>query len=111
MKKIKHIFLLALLAGFTACDVNNELDEIPADVVIYEDATSGAADFSNYVALGASFTAGFSDGSLFLAAQSQSFPSIISQNTGLLDQGVRLQGFHIREIANGNFWLQEHPYC
>ena len=87
MKKIKHIFLLTLLAGFTACDVNNELDEIPADVIIYEDATSGAADFSNYVALGASFSAGFSDGSLFLAAQSQSFPSIISQKMASMGGG------------------------
>ena len=87
MKKIKHIFLLTLLAGFTACDVNNELDEIPADVIIYEDATSGAADFSNYVALGASFSAGFSDGSVFLAAQSQSFPSIISQKMASMGGG------------------------
>ncbi len=29
MKKIKYLFLIALAAGFTACDVNNELDEIP----------------------------------------------------------------------------------
>lgn len=78
MKKIKYIFLVALAVSFTACDVNNELDEIPAEVVVFEDPNPGTADFSNYVAVGASFTAGFSDGSVFLAAQQQSFPAIMS---------------------------------
>jgi hypothetical protein len=78
MKKIKYIFLVALAVSFTACDVNNELDEIPADVVVFDDPTPGTADFSNYVAIGASFTAGFSDGSVFLAAQQRSFPAIMS---------------------------------
>ena len=89
MKKIKHIFLLALLAGFTACDVNNELDEIPADVVIYEDATSGAADFSNYVALGASFSAGFSDGSVS-SSTITILLSIISQKMTSMGGGISL---------------------
>ena len=78
MKKFKYIFLVALAVSFTACDVNNELDEIPAVPVVFDDPTPGTADFSNYVAVGASFTAGFSDGSVFLAAQQQSFPAIMA---------------------------------
>ena len=58
MKKFKYIFIMALAASFTACDVNNELDEIPAEVVVFDNPTSGSADFSNYVSIGASFTAG-----------------------------------------------------
>ncbi len=79
MKKFKYIFLMALAASFAACDVNNELDEIPAEVVVLPTPTAGTADFSKYVSIGASFTAGFSDGSVFLAAQSRSFPSIMAQ--------------------------------
>lgn len=78
MKKIKYIGLMLFAVGFSACDVDNKLDEIPEVPVVYEEPTSGTADFSNYVAIGASFTAGVSDGSLFLAAQSRSFPSIMA---------------------------------
>lgn len=91
MKKIKYLFLMALAVSFTACDVNNELDEIPAPVVVYPDATPGNADFSNYVAIGASFTAGFSDGSVFLAAQSQSFPAIMAQMMANMGGGAFTQ--------------------
>ena len=78
MKKFKYIFLVALAVSFTACDVNNEFDEMPAVPVVFEDPTPGTADFSNFVSVGASFTAGFSDGSVFLAAQQQSFPAIMA---------------------------------
>lgn len=88
---------MALAASFTACDVNNELDEIPAEVVVFEDATPGSADFSNFVSVGASFTAGFSDGSVFLAAQSQSFPSIMSRM--MVDMGG---GSFTQPLVNDN---------
>lgn len=79
MKKIKYIWLLFLITVLTACDVNNSLDEIVETPIELPALTAGTADFSNYVAIGASFTAGFSDGAVFQAAQANSFPSIISQ--------------------------------
>ncbi len=78
MKKIKYISLMLLAVSFSACDVNNELDAIAAEVVVLPDANAGTADFSKYVAIGASFSAGFSDGSVFQAAQSRSFPQIMA---------------------------------
>lgn len=78
MKKFKYISLMLLAVGFSACDVNNDLDAIPEEVVILPAADAGTADFSNFVAIGASFSAGFSDGSVFLAAQSRSFPKIMA---------------------------------
>lgn len=87
MKKFKYIFLVALATGFSACDVNNELEEIPAEVVVFEDPTAGTADFSNFVSIGASFTAGFSDGSVFLAAQTQSFPAIMARQMTAMGGG------------------------
>ena len=91
MKKFKYIFLVALAVSFAACDVNNELDEIPAEVVVFEDPTPGTADFSNFVSIGASFTAGFSDGSVFLAAQSRSFPAIMSNMMANMGGGTFTQ--------------------
>lgn len=79
MKKIKYLWLLPLIAGLTACDVNNSLDEIAETPVEVIPLNAGTADFSKYVAIGASFTAGFSDGSVFQAAQANSFPSIMAQ--------------------------------
>ena len=72
MKNIKYIWLLVLVVSLTACEEDDlstfgEMEELPA-------LTAGDADFSNYVALGASFTAGFTDNALFIASQENSFP-------------------------------------
>lgn len=77
MKTIKYLLLSAILIGFTSC--NDEEDVIPDDEqvidVVLPDFTSGSLDLSNYVAIGASFTAGFTDNALFIAAQENSFPN------------------------------------
>jgi len=81
MKKFKYIILSFLAIGFLACE-NETLDDLRnrgnTDTEPLPELTSGTADFSNYVAFGPSFTAGFSDGSVFLAAQENSFPKIIA---------------------------------
>lgn len=79
MKKLKYIWLVPLMAGLTACDVNNDLDEIPAPVVVEVPVTGGSADFSKFVAVGNSLTAGFADGSLYLLGQVNSVPNIMAQ--------------------------------
>ena len=81
MKNIKYLLLSAVLIGFTACndeeDFEDQLANSTVEVVLPE-LTSGSADFSNYVAVGASFTAGYTDGALFMASQNHSFPNIIA---------------------------------
>ena len=54
---------------------NNMVDDYPDQYVPIE---SGDADFSTYVAMGESITAGFSDNSLFAAAQMNSYPNIMA---------------------------------
>ena len=44
----------------------------------YLDIDSGDADFSTYVSMGGGLAAGWSDGSLFMAGQMNSFPNIMS---------------------------------
>lgn len=82
--KFKYISLFALLIGFLSCeDVESP---IPEEVILPE-LTAGTADFSNYVAVGASFTAGFTDGALFIAGQENSFPNILSQQFAKIGGG------------------------
>ena len=75
--KFKYIFLSVLFLGFMACetDVENPGATYPD---AYLDIDSGDADFSTYVAMGESITAGFSDNSLFAAAQMNSYPNIMA---------------------------------
>lgn len=76
----KYIWLLVILIGFTAC---NEIEDVLEDNNItttkLPELTTGTADFSNYVSLGASFTSGYSDGTVFMAGQENSFPNILSK--------------------------------
>lgn len=78
MKNYKYIGLFLVSLGFASCDVNNELDEIPEQEVEQVALNKNGLDFSSYVAIGASFTAGFTDGALFKAAQENSFPNILA---------------------------------
>lgn len=76
IKNIKWLLLVSL--AFVACNnddetvvVSNSSDGLPL--------TSGTADFSKYVALGNSLTAGFSDGALFKEGQKGSYTNILAQ--------------------------------
>lgn len=73
---LKYIWLLVLFLMLAACSEDNETtpqqEPIPAlDVK--------GLDFSNYVAIGGSFTAGYTDGALFKNAQDNSFPNSLSK--------------------------------
>jgi lysophospholipase L1-like esterase len=78
MKNYKYIGVLLLSIGVASCDVNNELDAITEEAVPTVQLNTGDLDFSNYVAVGASFTAGYTDGAMFKAAQENSFPNILA---------------------------------
>jgi len=78
MKNIKYILLSVALIGFTACNEIEDVDRAE-DMIVLPELTSGDADFSNYVAVGASFTAGFTDSALFIAGQENSFPNLLAQ--------------------------------
>ncbi|MCM4166747.1 G-D-S-L family lipolytic protein [Arenibacter sp. H213] len=76
MKNIKYVLLSAILIGFTACSDDDSNDVV---IVPVPELTTGELDLTTYVAVGASFTAGYSDNALFKAAQEKSFPNILSQ--------------------------------
>ena len=75
MKHIKYILVSAALIAFASC--SDDDDFVNREVVeTFPPLTVGTANFSNYVALGASFTAGFTDNGLFIASQENSFPNL-----------------------------------
>lgn len=92
MKNIKYIVLSLFAVGMMSCenelvqdlrDRNDTADDMPLP-----ELTSGTADFSNFVAVGASFTAGFTDNALFIASQENSFPNIMANKFALAGAGT-----------------------
>jgi len=73
IKNFKWLLLVSLT--FVACSKNDESNNVEAEVPV----TAGTADFSKYVSLGNSLTAGYSDGALFKKGQEGSYPSILAQ--------------------------------
>ncbi len=80
MKNIYKCFgLLFIFSGLVACEIDEIEPNLPPEAAALPALQAGSLDFSKYVAVGASFTAGFTDGALFLAGQQYSFPNILSQ--------------------------------
>lgn len=82
MKKIFISTLAVSLMLFSySCDTDfeNDLTQIPV--------TSGSADFSRYVALGNSLTAGYRDGALYIDGQNESYPLIVASQMKLAGGG------------------------
>ncbi|MDR5589416.1 G-D-S-L family lipolytic protein [Christiangramia sp. SM2212] len=75
----KYIAILAL--GVVSCEP--ELDNPIEDGNVY---SNGEADFSNYVALGNSLTAGYADGSLYITGQENSYPNILASKFALTQE-------------------------
>ncbi len=68
MKKI-YIYTLTLLTLFASCKPDLEVAQLSA----------GDADFTKYVSIGNSLTAGYSDGALYEKGQMNSYPTMISK--------------------------------
>jgi len=89
--KYKNIFLAGLLV-LTAC--KPDIDVAPA--------TSGSADFTTYIAVGDSQTAGYADGGLYRAGQINSFPNIIAQQLKAVGGGTFSQPLFSEAQASGS---------
>ncbi|WP_396194496.1 G-D-S-L family lipolytic protein [Flavobacterium sp.] len=84
IKNFKWLLLVSLT--FVACNSDDEpfVDPNSTDGT---PLTAGTADFSKYVALGNSLTAGFSDNALFIAGQQGSYPNILASQFSLVGGG------------------------
>jgi hypothetical protein len=98
-KYISKWMFAALIFVATAC---NDKEETAIAVT----PTQGTADFTRYISLGNSLTAGYADGGLFLAGQLNSFPSILAQQMKLAGGGDFTQPLFSTTQANGSGYLK-----
>ena len=75
--------MIGLLAiGLVSCEP--EFENAVTDEGFYD---AGDADFSNYVALGNSLTAGYADSALYMSGQEDSYPNIMAEQFGFVGGG------------------------
>jgi len=84
IKNFKWLLLVAVI--FVACNNNDE------EVVSYNTTdglppTAGSANFSKFVSLGNSLTAGYSDGAVFVEGQKVSYTAIMAQRFATVGGG------------------------
>ena len=82
--KTKYIWLAALCLTFASCSDDDNSND---NETVLPPLTAGEADFSNYVSLGNSLTAGYTDGALFAAGQQNSMSSMLAQQFSLAGGG------------------------
>ena len=98
---IKYFAVLTL--GLVACEpeFDNPLEDTPVEA-----QSSGEANFSNYVAIGNSLTAGFADGALYIDGQNTAFPNLLAQQMeaagGTSDFRIPLMNDNIGGFAEAN---------
>ena len=101
---MKNIKFLSLFLGFIAFIGCNEPEDVLKDTNLEAKAElpaliAGSADFSNYVSLGASFTAGFTDNALFIKGQENSFPNIMAKEFAKIGSGAFTINFLFTKIV------------
>jgi hypothetical protein len=100
MMKKKYVAksLMALVAAGAIASCKPSLQEnIPSN---------GEVDFSRYIAVGNSLTAGYADGGLYLEAQQNSFPEILARQFKTVGGGEFNSPFFTDAQANGSGYLQ-----
>lgn len=92
--KNKFIYLSVLALVFASCEpeLENEINS--------ETYHSGEADFTTYVAVGNSLTAGYMDNTVFRTGQQYSFPNILAQQFALAGGGAFTQPSFAEDVNN-----------
>jgi len=98
-KSIYTSGMLALLAGVLLTGCDPEIDT-PAP------AAGAVADFSTYIAIGNSLTAGYQDNGLYLDGQLNSYPAILAEQLKLVGGGEFTQPLFTEEQRNGSGYLR-----
>ncbi|WP_067144949.1 SGNH/GDSL hydrolase family protein [Pseudotamlana agarivorans] len=90
MIKSKYIGIILAVLSISAC--NSPEDVVPpVNEETLPELTAGDANFSKYIAVGASLTAGYTDLGLFIAGQENSFPNMLASQFKKVGGGDFLQ--------------------
>ena len=95
--------VLTLLLGLNAC-INNDID--PNASTSGTAPSRGNADFTKYVAVGNSLTAGFADGGLYRDSQLNAYPSILAGQFATVGGGGFTQPLFTEAQAAGSGYLK-----
>lgn len=91
--KNKFIYLAIIAAGFASCEPEFE-NGVDANY------SSGEADFTSYVAIGNSLTAGYMDGTVSRVGQTYSYPNLLAQQFALVGGGAFTQPSYAEDVNN-----------
>ena len=91
--KNKFIYLAIIAAGFASCEPEFE-NSVDANY------TAGDADFTTYVAVGNSLTAGYMDGTVYRVGQTYSFPNLLARQFALVGGGDFTQPSYAEDVNN-----------
>lgn len=104
MKKYQSILLASIALGLASCEPEFEN---PIENGTFQ---SGRANFSTYVAVGNSLTAGFMDGTVFPSGQQNSFPNILAAQLKYAGGGEFTQPSYSDDINNlGGLTIAGNP--
>lgn len=82
-----NLLVLGFLCLAISCDKDDLIEQRKSSAPVVAAPSPGTANFSKYVAIGSSVTAGFADGALYPVGQSFSFPAIIATQLALAGGG------------------------
>ena len=91
--KNKFIYLAIIAAGFASCEPEFE-NSVDANY------SAGDADFTTYVSVGNSLTAGYMDGTVSRVGQTYSFPNLLAQKFALVGGGEFTQPSFAEDVNN-----------
>ena len=96
MKKNYKFYIGIGILGF-ACSCAPTLEEYQVE--------KGSADFTKYIAIGNSLTAGFADGGLYLEGQQVAFPNLIAEQAKSVGGGNFTSPFFSADQSNGSGYI------
>lgn len=99
IKKIIHCFFASTLVLVVSCT-----DPESESVVLTPQP--GSANFTRFISVGNSLTAGFADNGLYLAGQLSSFPAILAQQMKLAGGGEFVQPLFSTAQKNGSGYIK-----
>src|SRR5690606_36239884 len=95
MKRFNLLYIFAVLFLF-ACKPNIDTPQ----------PSAGGADFTSYIAVGNSLTAGFADGGLYREGQKVAFPNLMAKQMESAGGGEFTSPFFDEQHANGSGYLR-----
>lgn len=104
MKRFKNNTKLYI--GIALCSITASCAPVIDNASPSDTAGTSKPDFSKYIAIGNSLTAGFADGGLYLEGQQQAFPVLIAEKMKAHGGGDFKSPFFTESQSNGSGYLR-----